>query len=102
MLQVSYECIIVLFAVGKFKQAEEALLQLQSDKYRSEYCYLAWLTRCYIMNGKARLAWELYLRLETASDESYSLLQLIAADCYKMGAFFYAAKVCASLCCKLS
>ncbi len=43
------------------------------------------------MNGKARLAWELYLKMET-SGESFSLLQLIANDCYKMGHFYYAAK----------
>jgi intraflagellar transport protein 56 len=43
------------------------------------------------MNGKARLAWELYLKMET-SGESFSLLQLIANDAYKMGQFYYAAK----------
>ena len=36
-----------------------------------------------IMNRKARLAWELYLKMET-SGESFSLLQLIANDCYKV------------------
>ena len=64
---------------------------VQSDKYRSEYCYLSWLSRCYIMNKKARLAWELYLKMDN-TNESFNLLQLIANDCYKMGAFFYAAK----------
>ena len=36
-----------------------------------------------IMNHKPRLAWELYLKMET-SGESFSLLQLIANDCYKV------------------
>ena len=36
-----------------------------------------------IMNRKSRLAWELYLKMET-SGESFSLLQLIANDCYKV------------------
>lgn len=36
-----------------------------------------------IMNKKPRLAWELYLKMETSS-ESFSLLQLIANDCYKV------------------
>jgi len=80
-----------LAATGNFREAEETLLLVQNEKYRTEYCYLSWLARCYIMNKRARLAWELYLKMDT-SNESFNLLQLIANDCYKMGAFFYAAK----------
>lgn len=36
-----------------------------------------------IMNQKARLAWELYVKMGTSSD-SFSLLQVIANDCYKV------------------
>lgn len=38
------------------------------------------------MNQKGRLAWELYLKMGTSSD-SFSLLQLIANDCYKVTSF---------------
>ena len=42
------------------------------------------MARSLVMNGKARHAWELYLRMET-TDESFQLLQLVANDCYKTG-----------------
>ena len=54
-----------------------------SEKIQNDFAYLSWLARCCIMNGKARIAWELYLKMET-SGESFSLLQLIANDCYKV------------------
>lgn len=80
-----------LAGVGNFKEAEETLLLVLDEKLHSEYIYLAWLVRCYIMNKKPRQAWEQYLKMETSTD-SFNLLQLIANDCYKMGQFFYAAK----------
>jgi len=57
---------------------------VQSEKLKSEYCYLSWLCRTYIMNKKPNSAWEIYINMET-SNESLSLLNLIANDCYKMG-----------------
>lgn len=78
-------------ALGNYKDAEEIFLLIESEKIKNDYVYLGWLARCYIMNQKGRLAWELYLKIGTSSD-SFSLLQLIANDCYKMGQFYYAAK----------
>jgi len=43
------------------------------------------------MNKKPHLAWEIYINMET-SNESLSLLNLIANDCYKMGQFYFAMK----------
>ena len=45
---------ISLAQTGSFKQAEEALLLVQSEKYKAEYCYISWLARCYISNGQPR------------------------------------------------
>jgi len=78
-------------AAGEYKEAKDALLQIQNEKYRAEFCYLSWLTRCYIMNSEPSLAWETYVRMDT-SNESFNLLHLIANDCYKMGHFYYACK----------
>ncbi|KXS09778.1 TPR-like protein [Gonapodya prolifera JEL478] len=78
-------------AVGAYEEAEEALCLVQNEKLKSTYTYLSHLARCFIQNKKPRLAWELYLKMETSS-ESFSLLQLIAHDCYKTAQYFYSAK----------
>ena len=78
-------------ASGNYKHAEELLLLVQNEKWRSEYCYLNWLVRCYVANGKAKKAWELYLDSDD-SEDSFDMLLLLANECYLKGSFFYAAK----------
>jgi len=82
---------IACAAAADYKEAKEALLQIQNEKYRAEFCYLSWLARCYIMNNEPGLAWEAYVRMDSSND-SFNLLHLIANDCYKMGYFYYACK----------
>ncbi|XP_039301856.1 intraflagellar transport protein 56 isoform X2 [Solenopsis invicta] len=76
---------------GYFKEAEEAFLMIRNEKYKNDYIYISLLSYCYIMNKKAELAWELYLKMDTSA-ESFNLLQLIANTCYKVGEFWYAAR----------
>jgi intraflagellar transport protein 56 len=77
----------------------KTLLQTSWLCCRSEPTYVSWLARCLIMSGRAAAAWQLYQAAQdtgspaAAGEEGYSLLQLIANDCYKMGAFYYALKV---------
>eukprot|EP00606_Chrysophyceae_sp_TOSAG23-5_P001620 GSChrysophyteH2.ASY1.ANO1.420.1 assembled CDS len=82
---------VSLASTRNYKAGEEALLLIHNEKYKSEYCYIGWLARCYIMNGNPRSAWELYLKMSN-SGESFNLLVLIANDCYRMGHFLYACK----------
>lgn len=78
-------------ACGQYKEAEEALTQIKNPKIRNEYVFLSHLSRCFVMNGKAQSAWELFLKMDSGP-ESFNLLLLIANDCYRAGDFCYAAK----------
>ncbi len=78
-------------AVRDYKEAEKSFLAIRNEKYKSEECYIKGLIRAYIMNGKPKNAWDVYLSTETNAD-SFSVVKLIANDSYKMGYFYYALK----------
>uniref|UniRef100_A0A1B6CQU3 Tetratricopeptide repeat protein 26 n=2 Tax=Clastoptera arizonana TaxID=38151 RepID=A0A1B6CQU3_9HEMI len=78
-------------ALGQFKEAEEIFLVIQSEKIQNDFVYISHLANCYVKNGKPQSAWELYLKMEMSAD-SFSLLQMLANDCYRMGHFWHAAK----------
>lgn len=57
-----YNYAVARAAAGKYKEAEPALLALQSggsaEELARDYIFQMWLARCLVMNGKARHAWE--------------------------------------------
>ncbi|KAJ9450065.1 Intraflagellar transport protein 56-like protein [Diplonema papillatum] len=82
---------LALANTGQWEEAERALAAIQNEKYKGEYCYLAWLARCHIYMKQPKKAWELYLKMDTRN-ESFNLLTLIANDCYRVGCFYHSAK----------
>lgn len=75
---------------GNFAEAVESLLAVRSEKIKSEFSYTSWLVRSHIMNRHANKAWDIYLKMETG--ESIGILRLMANECFKTSAFFFAAK----------
>eukprot|EP00210_Caulerpa_lentillifera_P009313 g8877.t1 len=86
-----------LAETGRFLEAQTQLEKIQNEEFRTERCFLEWLARCYIANGKVESAWSLYLQNKDAF-HSISLLKLIANDCYITGAFLTSAHAFAALC----
>eukprot|EP00756_Hemistasia_phaeocysticola_P008366 Hpha_TRINITY_DN14601_c0_g1::TRINITY_DN14601_c0_g1_i1::g.48562::m.48562/K19685/TTC26, IFT56, DYF13; intraflagellar transport protein 56 len=82
---------LALASTGQWKDAEAAFSAVKTERFRAEYCYLAWLARTFIHLKQPKRAWELYLKMDTRN-ESFNLLTLIANDCYKLGSFYYSAK----------
>ena len=39
-------------AVGNYQEAEEIFLNINDEKLKTDYAYLSWLARCFIMNTK--------------------------------------------------
>lgn len=75
---------------GNFSEAEESLLSIRSEKIKSEFSYTSWLVRSHIMNRHAGKAWDIYLKME--AEESIGILRLMANECFKTSAFYFAAK----------
>ena len=73
--EFNYNMGLAKCCTGHYKDAEEHLSIVQNVKYKMEYTYIMALARVYIFNGKPRMAWELYLKMET-SHESFNLLQV--------------------------
>jgi intraflagellar transport protein 56 len=87
----NYNFGVALAASERYPDALKALLDVKDEHFCSEYIYISWLARCFIMTGQPQKAWELYLKMESDGD-TFNFLQLVANDCYKVGAFYYAAK----------
>lgn len=78
-------------ATGYYKEAIEKFNQITSPEIQSEYTFICCLSRCYIRTSQPEKAWELYITMKTGP-ESFTVLQLIANDCYRMGHFWHSAK----------
>lgn len=92
---------ISLAITGQYEEAEEHLLLVEEREFLLDFCFISWICRCYIRNGKPEKAWELYRQTSvesSTSEEELQLLQhLIANDCYQTEHFLYSARAFAAM-----
>ncbi|OHT00759.1 TPR Domain containing protein [Tritrichomonas foetus] len=89
MDEYNYDKGMALAALSRWAEAERYFLMVSNEKYIREIYYNSWLCRCYIKNGKAEAAWNLYNEA-TSPEDSKTLLNIIAADCFQTGQYYYA------------
>jgi intraflagellar transport protein 56 len=87
----NYNYGVALCMCQNYKQAEEVLSRVKREKYKNDQNYLSWLCRCFIANGKPEYAWNLYISIDNHLVAIY-LLNFIANEFYRMGAFYFSFK----------
>jgi intraflagellar transport protein 56 len=89
--EYNYNRGMALAALSRWAEAERHFLLVKNAQYTKEVFYTSWLCRCYIKNKKPDSAWNLYGEA-TQAEDAKTLLQIIAADGYAAGAYYYAMK----------
>ena len=87
----NYNYGVALAMCQNYKQAEEVLSRVKGEKNRNDQVYLSWLCRCYIMNDKPDLAWNLYISIDNHLVAVY-ILNFIANELYRMGHYYFSFK----------
>jgi intraflagellar transport protein 56 len=92
-----------LAMVGQYDEAEEHFLLVEESEFLLDFCFISWICRCYIRNGKPEKAWEVYQQAlddsssSSGEEELQLLLHMIANDCYQIGEFLFSARAFATL-----
>ena len=86
--EYNYDKGMALAALSRWAEAERYFLMVTNPSYTKEIYYVSWLCRCYIKNGEAEAAWNLYTEANSTED-SKTLLNIIASDCFQTGQYYY-------------
>ena len=87
--EYNYDKGMTLCSLSKWAEAERYMLLVKNPAYTKEIYYCSRLCRCYIKNNKPEAAWNLYVDA-TSTDDSKTLLHIIASDCFSSGLYYYA------------
>jgi intraflagellar transport protein 56 len=87
--EYNYDKGMTLASLSRWQEAERSLLMVKNPAYTKEVFYASWLCRCFIKNKNPEAAWNLYIDA-TSTEDSKTLLKIIAADCFQAGLYFYA------------
>lgn len=95
--EYNYDKAMTLASLSKWAEAERYFLMVKRPEYTNEIYYISWLCRCYIKNKKPEAAWNLYVD-STSTEDSKTLLTIIASDCYMAGHYYYSMRAYDVLC----
>ncbi|OHT12941.1 TPR Domain containing protein [Tritrichomonas foetus] len=87
--EFNYNKGMTLASTSRWAEAERYFLMVKNPSYTREIFYVSWLCRCYIKNKKPDAAWALYVDL-TSTEDSKTLLHIIASDCFSTSQYYYA------------
>lgn len=75
---------------GEYDEGYQLIMHIKNEHVKEAFAFQSLCAHVYVCTDKPREAWDIYHKMQDNADV-YSMLLLIANDCYATGAYYYAA-----------